>query len=75
MFADLPLAYVYSGFMSKPAMLTDFLCFVCLPGRLITTLSTRSVTAQDLGGEWPSHSTLGPVLGYQRQCEAQNAVS
>lgn len=75
MFADLPPACVYAWFRSKPAVETDFVCFVCLLGRRITTMSTQNVTARDLGGEWPSHRTLGPVLDCRSQCEAQNAVS
>lgn len=35
--------------------------------RRTTTMSTRSVTAQDPGGEWPSHKVLGPAADYHSQ--------
>lgn len=42
---------------------------------LITTMSTRSVTVQGHGGEWPSHRTLAPAPDYQSQYAAQSALS
>ncbi len=80
MFTDLPLAYICSLFGSKTVVVTDFLCrcffvCVCVNGRRTTTMSTQSVTARDLGGEWPSRRAPGPALDYRSQCAAQSAVS
>ena len=38
-------------------------------------MSTQSVTAQDPGGEWPSHRAPGPAPDYQNQYAALSAVS
>lgn len=38
-------------------------------------MSTQSVTAQDLDGEWPSRRNLGPVQDYQSQYMELSAVS
>ncbi|KAM9376871.1 endosome/lysosome-associated apoptosis and autophagy regulator family member 2 isoform 2-T2 [Pholidichthys leucotaenia] len=37
-------------------------------------MSIQNVTAQDLGGEWPSPRFLVPAPDYQNQYEAQNAI-
>lgn len=68
-------------FETKTVVVADFLCrcivcvFACVIGRQTTTTSTPSVTVQDLGGEWPSHTEPGPALDYQSPFVAQSAVS
>lgn len=79
MFTDLPLAYIFSHCLS-PRLLWRLISYadvlrVCVIDRRTTTMSTQSVTALDLGGEWPSHRAPGPALAYQSQYAAQSAVS